>query len=104
CARATEGRDPSGSLSSTVTPAALGGYAKLHVCADNELSVTITVNRRWLTQPSPWIKPLSEGEGLSVGRGLDAVQLGVLTASGHQLFVAADLDHPRAIQHDDQVG
>src|SRR5207302_63436 len=89
CAQATEGRDPLGSLSSTVTPAALGGYAKLHLRADNGLSVTIAVNCGASPTPHPTLSqrerayraspnPLPEGEGLSVGRCLDAVQLGVL--------------------------
>ncbi len=41
---------------------------------------------------------------LAVRRGLDAVQLGVLAALGHQFVVRADLDCVRTVQHDDHVG
>ena len=36
-----------------------------------------------------------------VSSGLDAVQFCVCAAFGNQLFVAADLDNPSAIQNDD---
>src|SRR5439155_14094461 len=42
--------------------------------------------------------------GSAVGSGLDAVELAVLAALGHELVVAADLDHVGAVEDDDQVG
>ena len=35
---------------------------------------------------------------------MNAVQLGVLAAAGHQLFVRPKLDQTRAVEDDDQVG
>ena len=40
---------------------------------------------------------------LPVGRGLDAVELGVLPAEPHQLLVRADLGDPRTVEDHDQV-
>src|SRR5262245_7801921 len=40
----------------------------------------------------------------AVGRGLDAVQLGVGAALGHEFVVRADLGDPRPVEHDDEVG
>jgi len=39
-----------------------------------------------------------------VRRRLNPIQLGVLSAARHQLFMRADLDEPRAVQDDDEVG
>ena len=39
------------------------------------------------------LQPVGPGAGSAVGGGLDAVELGVLAAPGHQLLVGADLDH-----------
>ena len=38
-----------------------------------------------------------------VGRGLNAVELGVLTASSHEVVMRADLDDARPVEHDDDV-
>src|SRR5262252_7979742 len=40
----------------------------------------------------------------AVGRGLDAVQLGVRAAAGHEFVVRSDLGDTRPIQHDNEVG
>src|SRR2546421_348035 len=40
----------------------------------------------------------------AVRGGLDAVQLRVLTALGHQLIVRADLHESGPIEHDDEIG
>src|SRR5262249_49455666 len=40
----------------------------------------------------------------AVGRGLDAVQLGVRAAAGHELVVRADLGDLGPVEHDDEVG
>src|SRR5207244_2489214 len=40
----------------------------------------------------------------AVRGGLDAVQLRVLTALGHQLIVRADLHEPGPVEHDDEIG
>src|SRR3984893_12620980 len=41
---------------------------------------------------------------LPVRGGLDAVQLRVLTALGHQLIVRADLHESGPVEHDDEIG
>ena len=68
--------------------------------------------RRPLTRPIAGSKSSADGRlrsavaaaRLAVGRGLDAVELGVLAAVRHQLLVRADLDDARAVEHDDEVG
>src|SRR5207302_6428968 len=40
----------------------------------------------------------------AVRGGLDAVQLRVLAALGHQLIVRADLHEPGPVEHDDEIG
>ena len=40
----------------------------------------------------------------AVRRGLDAVELGVLAAAGHQVFVGADFDQVGAVEDDDDAG
>src|SRR5262245_18594341 len=40
----------------------------------------------------------------AVGGGLDAVQLGVRAALGHEFVVRADLGDARPVEHDDEVG
>src|SRR5262249_1130210 len=45
-----------------------------------------------------------EGQKLPVGGGLNSVEVGVLTALGHQLVVGSHFDEPRAVEYDDEVG
>ena len=49
-------------------------------------------------------RPSAKDQGLSVSRRLNAVELGVLPALGHELVVRADLDHAGAVEDDDEVG
>src|ERR1700719_918311 len=42
--------------------------------------------------------------GLSIRRGLNTVQLGVLSAFRHQRFMCADLRNVRTVEHDDLIG
>ena len=57
----------------------------------------------------PIWRALHRGDDLTavssaVGGGLDAVELGVLPAVGHSSSWVPDLDHARAVEHDDEVG
>src|SRR5437879_13072025 len=54
-----------------------------------------SLERNGLVGMNPWS---------AVGGGLDAVQLRVRTALGHQLIVRADLHEPGPIEHDDEIG
>ena len=38
----------------------------------------------------------------AVGRGLDAVQLGVRAAAGHEFVVRSDLGDTRPVQHEEE--
>src|SRR5262245_38282230 len=48
--------------------------------------------------------PAARTRRSAVGGRLDGVQLRVLAAPGHELLVATDLDHPRGVEHHDEVG
>src|SRR5713226_92972 len=48
--------------------------------------------------------PRSTTRWSSVRGGLDAVQLRVLTAFGHQFIVRADLHESRTVEYDDEIG
>src|SRR5258705_5546492 len=50
------------------------------------------------------LRVVSPPPSLPVRRGLDAVELGVRAALGHEVLVAAGFDDPGSVEDDDEVG
>src|SRR4051794_8562476 len=62
-----------------------------------------SIKHRDVVLISLWLRP-AVSTSSAVCRGLDAVQLRVLTALGDERLVGADSPHARAVHHGDQIG